>query len=173
MHTLLKLPSHSRCKNGRYILMEKRWPWLIIRSLKNGSDTFSASMCLKFKRRAVSGASINRNASFSPNTGGLTWRANKQTGSRSWAWRDIWEKPNQKAPRDQTDARCRASWILCASLTVQCQCDNHEMLNLGSFFISGCTHSIFIYVYISTVLCMYTQLCQWKLVSFLYSSQLF
>lgn len=52
MHTLLKrhpVPlflRHSQRKNGRYILMEKRWPWLIILSLKNGSDTFSASMCL-------------------------------------------------------------------------------------------------------------------------------
>lgn len=46
MHTLLKLPPLSQCKNGHYILMEKRWPWLIILSLNNGSDTFSASMCL-------------------------------------------------------------------------------------------------------------------------------
>lgn len=46
MHTLLKSPSLSQCKNGHYIQMEKRWPWLIILSLNNGSDTFSASMCL-------------------------------------------------------------------------------------------------------------------------------
>lgn len=46
MHSLLKSPSFSQCKNVLYILMEKRWPWLIILSLNNGSDTFSASMCL-------------------------------------------------------------------------------------------------------------------------------
>lgn len=52
MHTLLKhhpfplILRHLQRQNGRYILIEKWWPWLIILSLKNGSDTFSASMCL-------------------------------------------------------------------------------------------------------------------------------
>lgn len=61
-----------------YILMEKWWPWLIILSLKNGSDTFNASMCLKLPDRLVIAGRNHmwnplvslskRNASFSVRT---------------------------------------------------------------------------------------------------------
>lgn len=62
MHTLVKhhlftfsLYSicHSQCRNGCYILMEKLWSWLIILSLKNGSDTFNTSMCFCLHDRSV------------------------------------------------------------------------------------------------------------------------
>lgn len=62
-HSLIPHPfpclssSLSQRKNGRYILMEKWWPWLIILSLKNGSSTFSASMCL-----LVDGPGLSRSA---------------------------------------------------------------------------------------------------------------
>lgn len=59
LHTLLNhhcfplFLRHSQRKNGRYILMGKWWPWLIILSLKNGSNTFSASMCLLVDRPVI------------------------------------------------------------------------------------------------------------------------